>query len=333
MLCLAVLATTNVVAQSDVEKLKSAFKSEMLNLTGYAHVIYSANEHPALGLGNNDVNSSFDLARAVLTAIGTFGDKKQFKYSLQYNFVSSSSGLMDLYGEWDPVQAANFRFGQFKIPFTMEMPMSATRVETIYSTRPIAAMAGGRDIGVQLSGKAFQGEGFSKLVYAAGIFNGTGKNAKDNNNHKDVIGTVYVQPIKGLRVNGSIYSGKTYGTVNGVLPLENHVHNLWSVGLDYNITHFSGRSEYLSANDGGIHKEGYYGLAVYKIVPNKWEILGKYDVYNRNKDISDSKITDITAGVNYYFAYLTRVQLNYIATNNQKEGKNNAVAVCLQLYF
>ena len=294
-----------------------------MKLSGYAHVIYAANETPALGLGNKAVNSSFDLARACMTASGVFGEAKQFKYLLQYDFVPSTDGLLDLYGEWNPLAAVGVRVGQYKIPFSIEIPILATKMETIYFTRAVREMVNRRDIGLQVAGKAFTANGFPQLEYAAGLFNGTGKNAKENNNHKDFVGTVYVQPIKGLRLNGSLYAGKADGS-----------RDLWALGIDYNGAHFSGRSEYLSANDGGIRRRGYYGLAVWKLVPDKWEILGKYDVYDSNTAEPKSEIRDITAGINYYFAYLTRVQLNFITTADQKtDGTNNAIAACVQLYF
>ncbi|GHT39049.1 hypothetical protein AGMMS49965_04050 [Bacteroidia bacterium] len=294
-----------------------------MKLSGYAHVIYGANETPALGLGNKEVNSSFDLARACMTASGMLGEAKQVKYFLQYDFVQTTAGLLDLYGEWNPLATVGVRVGQYKIPFSIEMPIVVTKIETIYATRSVKEIAHGRDIGLQISGKAFTAKGFQQLEYAAGLFNGTGKNAKENNNHKDFVGTVYVQPIKGLRLNGSLYTGKADGS-----------RDRWTAGIDYIGTHFSGRSEYLSANDGGTHRRGYYGLAVWKLVPEKWEILGKYDVYNSNTAEPKNEIRDITAGINYYFAYLTRVQLNFITTADQKtDGTNNAVAACVQLYF
>jgi hypothetical protein len=340
-------------AQSIIQKTKSAFTSESFQLSGYGQLIDNISEHPSRGQAKTTSNHSFDIARVILSATGKLGSKNQFGYVLMYDF-GPNSGLHELYGEWLPTNALNIRFGQYKIPFSIENPMSSTRIETVYSSRSTTAMSGssgdfnqygvagpdgqsgsaksGRDAGLQLSGKLFKKDNFFRLEYYTGLFNGTGYNTKDNNNHKDFIGTAYYQPINGLRIGGSIYSGKLNYAVNGQ-PATNHVRNVWTAGAEYRSRYFYARSEYFSANNGGLKRRGYYGSAVWKFFPDKWEVLGKYDFYDKDTAVSQNEARDITAGVNYYFAYLSRIQLNYIYTDDAALGKNNAIAVQLQLFF
>ena len=61
--------------------------------------------------------------------------------------------------------------------------------------------------------------------------------------------------------------------------------------------------------------------------------MGKYDFYDKNTQFNNDEVKDITLGVDYYFAYLSRIQLNYIYTDNKAIGKNHALAVQLQLFF
>jgi len=354
LLCLFMIVAAKANAQESeeekepislIQKTKDAFKSESFQLSGYGQMAYSLNEEPVGG-----ANNSFNIVRALVFAMGKLGTNNQFGYMLMYDFGPNPM-LHELYGEWMPCDALNVRFGQFKIPFTIENPMSPTRIETINFSRSGTAMSGsvgdfnefnqegestrakaGRDAGFQLSGKLFPNKDFSLVEYYAGLFNGTGLNTRDNNNHKDFIGTVYLQPIKGLRIGGSLYSGQLYRPMNG-MPAANHTRDRWTIGAEYAGKKFYGRSEYIAANDGGLKRNGYYGSAVWKIVPDKWEVLGKYDFYDANTNINNNEIKDITAGVNYYFAYLSRIQLNYIYTDDKANGKNNGILAQLQLFF
>ncbi|MDR0733502.1 MAG: OprO/OprP family phosphate-selective porin [Dysgonamonadaceae bacterium] len=353
LLLLCICATSfTLFAQENkgvAKKLKDAFTSEAFQLYGYGQIIDNISEHPDLGIERTTANNSFDVARAILFAMGKIGSQKQFGYMLMYDFGPNAC-LHELYGEWLPTDAVNVRFGQFKIPFTIENPISPTQIETIYFGRGARAMSGsvgdfnqqdikgniggpkvGRDAGLQLSGRLFKKNNFFRIEYYAGLFNGTGFNTKDNNNHKDFIGTVYYQPVKDLRIGGSVYSGKLNTPIDGVPG--NHVRNLWTVGAEYNSRKFYARSEYIAGNNGGLKRENYYSSAVWKFSPNKWEALGKYEYYDKDKSVKNDEISDITVGINYYLAFSTRIQLNYIYTDNKTLGKNNAVAMQLQLFF
>ncbi len=343
---------------STIQKVKNAFNSDAFRLSGYGQIIYNLTENTNHGFIRTGANNSIDVARAILFAVGKLGSSNQYGYMLMYDFGPNPM-LHELYGEWLPNTYANVRFGQFKIPFTIENPMSPTRIETIYFTRSASAMSGsagdfnqygplgvstgvkaGRDAGLQVSGKLFPEKDFYLLEYYTGLFNGTGMNTKDNNNHKDFIASAYFQPLKGLRVGGSVYSGKLYGQYAGDISGQslpslpsNHVRNHWAASMEYSGEHFYARSEYMQANDGGLYRNGIYGSAVWKIVPDKWEVLGKYDYYDPDKNISRNEVSDITAGINYYFTFLSRIQLNYIYTDNKALGKNNMLAAQLQVFF
>jgi hypothetical protein len=335
-----------------VQKEKSAFQSEAFRLSGYGQIIYDWKENADAGGANNSIN----VARAILFAVGRLGSQNQFGYMLMYDFGPKHC-LHELYGEWLPVNAFNVRFGQYKTPFTMENPMSPTRIETINFTRSALALSGstgdfnglaggakaGRDAGIQISGQLFPADEFSRMEYYAGLFNGTGFNTSDSDNHKDFIGTAYWLPVKGFRIGGSIYCGKlhfglnpneaaSYGLSNE-LAAGSHVRNRWVVGAEYNGKHCYVRSEYIAGNDGGLRRAGCYGTAVWKFIPNKWEALGKYDFYDKNTAVDKNEINEITVGINCYFAYLCRIQLNYIHTDDKASGKNNSLAAQLQLFF
>ncbi len=315
-------------------KIKSAFNSsDIFKLSGYGQAVYLASD-------NAQVNSTMDVSRIILFATGNLSPK--LGYMVMYNF-GPKSGLLEYYGEYTPNVMASMRFGQFKVPFTLENPMSPTRWETIFTSLSIDALVGGptdvigpksgRDIGLQVSGKLWAKNDFYRLEYAAGIFNGAGMNTVDNNNHKDFSGILIYQPVKGLKLSGSVYAGKAPYVLAGESVVRNHVRNRWSVGGEYSNSHWYARSEYLYGDDGGYHRNGYYGVAMWKILPDKLEIFGKYDFYDPDKDGDRfNAITQYTGGVNYYFGFLSRIQLNYIYTD-RKTLTSNTFAAQLQLFF
>ena len=337
-------------SENKIQKIKNAFQSESFQLSGYGHIQYNLSEHPERSLTSAKANNSIDITRAFLFASGKLGAKNQFGYMLIFDFGPNAK-MYELYGEWLPAKAINVRFGQFKTPFTMENPLSLSRIETINSSRPVSAMSGGandfnqrepdgkivnktgRDAGLQLYGFLFPIDNYFRLEYYAGLFNGTGINTKDNNNHKDFLGTAYFYPFKEFKLGGSFYSGKYPQYMQSYLLGNSLSTCRWTVGAEYKGVQFNSRAEYIQSTDGDLKRNGYYGMLMWKYIPDKWEFVGKYDYYNDNTLFGKSAISDITVGINYYFAYLSRIQLNYIYTDNQAAGKNNAIAAQLQLYF
>ena len=329
-------SSENILDENILQKIKTAFNySDVFNLFGYGQALYQASD-------NNEINNEMKVNRVILFATGNLNPK--ISYMVMYDFGPNAK-MHELYGEYTPTDAISARFGQFKIPFTIENPMSPTRWEGIYGSLSVNALAGvstdvigakaGRDMGLQLSGKLLKKNDFHQIEYAAGLFNGTGINTSENNNHKDFIGTLIYQPVRGLKLAYSGYSGKApYLTQDkqGAYDFKNHVRNRWSVGGEYTDSQWYARSEYLCGNDGGINRDGFYFVGMWKPLPDKLEIFGKYDYYNPDKDCKTTKMYEYTAGINYYFGYLSRIQLNYIRSDfNDKI--NNTIATQLQLFF
>jgi len=316
-----------------LKKTKTAFNySDIVSFSGYGQALYRASD-------NDEINNEIKVNRIILYASGNLNPN--FSYMIM-PYLGSTSGLLEYYGDYTHSAAFTARLGQFKVPFTIENPMSTTRWEGIYSTTSIDALSGGsgdvigsksgRDMGIQLSGKLLSKNDFYLLEYAVGLFNGTGFNTSENNNHKDLAGTLTFQPIKGLKIAGSGYSGKAPYKKAKDDQIRNHVRNRWSAGGVYNDSHWYSRTEYLYGNDGGTYKDGFYFVGMWKPLPDKLEFFGKYDYYNSDKDKGINKMYEYTAGINYYFGYLSRIQLNYIRSDFDNKV-NNTIATQLQLFF
>lgn len=141
---------------------------------------------------------------------------QDWEFKLEGDFVSEPE-LMDGWVAFSHFKEAQLKIGQFKQPFSMEELPSDTLVK--FTERSlINRMVPGRDLGVQLFGSVFEG----KLNYWVGAFNGNGRQnsgGTDNNDDKDVVARLQVQPfkddecvwIKGLYIGGAGTWGNTEG--------------------------------------------------------------------------------------------------------------------------
>lgn len=193
----------------------------------------------------------------------------------------------------------------------------------------------GRDAGMMVSGELISLANHNLIQYSAGVFQGTGVTTGETNNGKDFAGMLLLQPVKGFRIGGGAYLGQATYTKVGETVVSDHVRDRWYLSADYKSDRFYARSEWVHGNDGGIDKEGVYGLGMFYLIPKKLNVLAKVDYYNKNKDVN-SEVIDYTAGVNYYFYPMCRVQLNYTYSDysNKWDAPNsNIVFAQLQIAF
>ena len=141
----------------------TALKS--LKLSGYAQV-YGA-------VWDKDTDT-FSLHRARVSLSGEL--VKNLRFKVQVDLVKSPV-LLDGLVEFEPFKAAGLRFGQFKVPFSIENLVSSGDLDLINRSLVVDTLcpgrdngSSGRDIGVVAYGT------YSVLEYTAGLFNGSGIN-------------------------------------------------------------------------------------------------------------------------------------------------------------
>jgi len=322
-----------------IKKVREAFNNTpYMNFGGYGMFMYQYSDV-------KDVKHTASPRLLFLNMGGKLTD--DFGYFALFEFVNPQ--LYELYAEWTPRKEFNFRIGQFKVPFTIENPMSLTVLETLLYTRSVSTFTGmgddvmalqsgknnsGRDIGMQVSGSLLPSQTHDYIQYSMGIFQGSGMNLSDQNNTKDFAGTILIQPVKGFKFGGGAYFGQAKYSLNGDAPTD-HVRNRWTIGGVYDSPRFYARAEWIKGKDSAINREGVYGTAQYYVFPDKLSFVGKVDYLNADKS-NNQEVMDYTAGLSYYFYPRCRIHVNYTYSDYSKnwDSRNsNNVLAQLQIVF
>ena len=191
-----------------------------MNFSGYGMVQYQAEDE------DGKEHNEFNLRLVRLALDGRIANDWYWKAQLQINGNTSTLGssprLVDLFAEWQKYKFIRVKAGQFKRPFTFENPMHPITQGFMSYSQNVSKLAGfsdrtgeqasnGRDIGVQIQGDLIKdSRGRELLHYQVGVFNGEGINKKDADNRKDIIGGLWVMPIKGLRIGAFGWTGSRY---------------------------------------------------------------------------------------------------------------------------
>lgn len=328
--------------ESDAKKksfLVTAAKS--IQLAGYTQARYQ-------NLEESGKKSGFDIRRARLDVKGTISP--YFGYRLQSDFAGTSTGafakLLDAYGEVKLADYFNLTIGQQKVALSFENQISDNKSDNIDRSQVVEALVArgkdvignhnGRDIGIQANGSLLKLNGRFFVDYYVGFYNGTGINvAADNNSSKDAAVRLVLHPFNGIGLGGSYYSGVGNYLVNSTDPKpSNKGRNRWGAELTYDSKKLSFHSEYLQGKDNIINKAGYYAQLAYYVLPEKFQVVGKYDIYDPNPDQSDNVLTVYTFGLNYYFNLNVKLQIAYNFKREQgAQISNNFAVVQFQIGF
>lgn len=291
---------------------------ENVKVSGFVQAGYTADD-------NENVNNTFYIKRARMSLSGNLlkeGEKK-IDWKMQAEF-SGDPKLIDFYVKYAFNDHIGIQLGQSKTPLSYENseynPVKLQMIDysLVVQKLAMANKCTGRDLGVQLFGKFLPQDGYSMISYQAGLFNGNGilnepiriahilldeKNVNDDNQGKDFIGRIMVNPFKELTL--SAYNLSRMGESKNPYNFART-----GFGANYDTESLYGRVEYMSGYANGLQQTGAYALAGYKF--NESLNAGiRYDYYTANVD-GKAKSDHITAGVSYYPVKNLRLQANYI---------------------
>lgn len=342
-----------------------------VKLSGYGMTQYQYSSQE----GNE--SNSFNLRMLRLSLEGRVLSDFYWKAQIQFNGNTSTLGssprVVDMFAEWQKYKFFRVKAGQFKRPFTFENPMNPIDQGFMSYAQNVSKLAGfsdragghasnGRDIGVQIQGDVLKnGAGRELLHYQVGVYNGQGINVKDVDQRKDVIGGIWVMPVKGMRLGVFGWEG-TYArkgtwtaadgsTQNGVRSLGQH---RYAISGEYVVNDWTFRSEYIhstgkafakslvntndeSSKDCNLSKnadkaDGLYALVIAPVIKKKCHVKARYDMYRPTAEWSRSK-TQYEIGADYVFHRNFQISAEFARVNDRSLAEHNYNMVDIEVDF
>lgn len=365
-LALAALALTSASAQENTPKLSVLSD---IKFSGYVMSQYQYSDQ------DSKESNSFNIRMVRMALEGRLMKDFYWKVQLQANGNTSDLGssprMVDAFAEWQKYEAFKIKAGQFKRPFTFENPMHPITQGFMGYSQNVSKLAGfsdrtgehasnGRDIGVQIQGDLIKNAaGRNLLHYQVGVFNGQGTNHKDVDQRKDVIGGIWVAPIKGLRIGAFGWTGSSArkGTWNvtdanhnvvknedGSVKTQTGVRSLsknrYAFSAEYAANDWTVRSEYIHSQGYGFTKsltsgketdcnvnyaagdqaDGFYALMIAPVISKKLYAKARYDLYRPRAEWGTSR-TQYEIGANYWIGKSIMIGAEYARINDRSLAK------------
>jgi phosphate-selective porin OprO/OprP len=288
--------------------------SRALKLSGYTQFLYTAQD---------EGNDGFSIRRARLSLAGDL--LKNVHYKIQFDAVKSPI-LLDCHVDVAFSDAAGLRLGQFKVPFSQESLLSAQDVDTVNRSQPVTKLSPGQDIGS--SGRDIGAILFGKLPaieYSVGLFNGSGINKADTNEHKDFAGRVVFHPVGFLALGASLYDGEYSAAANS--PKTRRDRNGYEFAL--HAGDLTVRGEFIRAWDGDTTRVGWYVQAGYFLLPGKLLGLIKRDSYDQDTKVGGDRSDLWTFGLSLFLWEKTKLVLNLERRRDEAAQKTYSTLLAL----
>lgn len=365
-LALAALALTSASAQENTPKLSVLSD---IKFSGYV-----MSQYQYTGQDSKESNS-FNIRMVRMALEGRLMKDFYWKVQLQANGNTSDLGssprMVDAFAEWQKYEAFKIKAGQFKRPFTFENPMHPITQGFMGYSQNVSKLAGfsdrtgehasnGRDIGVQIQGDLIKNAaGRNLLHYQVGVFNGQGTNHKDVDQRKDVIGGIWVAPIKGLRIGAFGWTGSSSrkgtwdvtdanhnvvknedGSVKTHSGVRSLSKNRYAFSAEYAANDWTVRSEYIHSQGYGFTKnltsgketdcnvnyaagdqaDGFYALMIAPVISKKLYAKARYDLYRPRAEWGTSR-TQYEIGANYWIGKSIMIGAEYARINDRSLAK------------
>ena len=369
-LALATLATMGALAQQDKPKISVVSD---IKFSGYVMSQYQYSDKEAND-GTKDINT-FNIRMVRMALEGRLMQDFYWKVQLQANGNTSDLGssprMVDAFAEWQKFDAFKVKAGQFKRPFTFENPMHPITQGFMAYSQNVSKLSGfsdrvgehasnGRDIGVQIQGDIIKNQAGRNLVhYQIGVFNGQGTGQKDVDQRKDVIGGIWVSPVKGLRIGAFGWTGSSArkgtwdvtdanhnvvknedGSVKTHSGVRSLSKNRYAFSAEYAANDWTVRSEYIHSQGYGFTKtltsgkeadcnvnyaagdqaDGFYALMIAPVISKKLYAKARYDLYRPRAEWGTSR-TQYEIGANYWIGKSIMIGAEYARINDRSLAK------------
>ena len=352
------LETTETSETSQKATIELPAWVKNIKFSGYGMLQYQGQDPE----GNHSNTFNLRLARFILDGkIGDFDWRAQIQGTNVKGPGEPTVQLVDLYAEWRRFPEFKVRAGQFKRAFTYENPTHpitqgwrayADVINNLsgFGDRTGEKSSGGRDIGIQFSGDLFPNANGRRLFhYQVGVYNGEGINEKDKDNRKDIIGGVWVMPIKGLRIGAFGWTGSRGAMLDPLTGETRSVEkNRYALSAEYSTGEYMFRTEYLHSQGWGAAKaannvreidyskgdkaDGWYAFGIVPVIKSKLHAKARYQCYRSTKEWSSAK-TSYEIGLNYFFTKNLEMHLEYARINDRSLAKHDYNLVDVELDF
>ena len=352
------LETTETSETSQKATIELPAWVKNIKFSGYGMLQYQGQDPE----GNHSNTFNLRLARFILDGkIGEFDWRAQIQGTNVKGPGEPTVQLVDLYAEWRRFPEFKVRAGQFKRAFTYENPTHpitqgwrayADVINNLsgFGDRTGEKSSGGRDIGIQLAGDLFPNANGRRLFhYQVGVYNGEGINEKDKDNRKDIIGGVWVMPIKGLRIGAFGWTGSRGAMLDPLTGETRSVEkNRYALSAEYSTGEYMFRTEYLHSQGWGAAKaannvreidyskgdkaDGWYAFGIVPVIKSKLHAKARYQCYRSTKEWSSAK-TSYEIGLNYFFTKNLEMHLEYARINDRSLAKHDYNLVDVELDF
>ena len=254
---------------------------------------------------------------------------RNFKYRVQMELRNASPAMRDYTLEWVHWKEFQVKVGQFKRGFTYENPSNPWDVgfgSYALVAQAMTAMASedcsgeaaqnGRDQGLQVQGDLLpiSADRHALLHYQAAVYNGNGQNKGDNDGRKDWMGSIWIQPVKGLHITVSTGENLTVGRDRWGLSAKFDRKD-WSVRAEY--AHSTGHNinaydvENKVFTDRGKADGWYVALGA---PCTKWlKIYARYDTFRKQASWGSSKtLYSLAPNFQLHRNLMFQLQYNYV---------------------
>ena len=350
--------TTEATQAEEKPKIELPAWVKNIKFSGYAMLQYQGQDPE----GNHSNSFNLRLARFILDGkIGDFDWRAQIQGTNATGPGQPTVQLVDLYAEWRKYPEFKIRAGQFKRAFTYENPTNpitqgwrgyadVINKLSAFGDRTGERSSGGRDIGIQLSGDLFPNANGRRLFhYQIGVYNGEGVNQKDMDNRKDIIGGVWVMPIKGLRIGAFGWTGSRGGMLDPLTGQTRSIEkNRYALSAEYDLNEYTFRAEYIHSQgwgakspgndkreiyyENGDKADGWYVFGIVPLIKGKLHAKARYQTY-RNKKEWGSSVNQVECGLNYYFTKNLELHAEYSRVNDRTLAKHDYNLVDVELDF
>jgi hypothetical protein len=335
---------------------------------------YFIGRHQAT-IKSGDNSNAFDLRMARMSLGGRIMENFEWKIQGQITgnttTLAKSPRLVDLFVEWQKYKYIKVKAGQFKRPFTFENPMNPIDQGFMGYGQVVSKLSGssdrtgehssnGRDIGIQVQGDFLKNHNDRELLhYQIGIFNGQGINTGDVDNKKDIIGGIWIMPMKEVRIGVFGWNGShARNTGSEIISLQQH---RYALSAEYKNEDWQIRAEYIHSTGLGFAKkyetnedlknasikyyndeagnpsvdasnkaDGFYALCIAPLIKQKLRIKARYDLYRQDATWEKSR-TQYEAGINYLFNKNLEIQTEYVFVNDRTDTKQNYSMIDVEL--